>query len=331
MTERVQKWDILKFILMFLVVLGHIIKMYIPKSEAGNYIAVVIYTFHMPVFLFISGLFSKRTVAEKRYTSVFSYFVLYLLMKLVMFIFQVIFYNDYSFSLLSEREIPWYPLALGFMYLITIAVRKLPKVYVFVLSIILACFVGYDSSISTFLVLSRTIVFYPFFFAGYCFDAKRVNEWLSKPWVRCISVAVIIVFLAVHYIYLDWFLAISGLCTGQNPFNTLGQYERIGGIIRFVYYIAVFIIGAAVISLTPSKTPKGIVARLGSRSVQAYVLHKPLLDIIYFTFGANGIMKAIYPSHPKALIFPLALIVTIICSLKIFEPVFNLILKPKNN
>ena len=53
-----------------------------------------------------------------------------------------------------------------------------------------------------------------------------------------------------------------------------------------------------VISVTPEKTYKGLMAKWGSRSVQVFVLHKFFMDLFYAGFGANSIMAKICPSHP---------------------------------
>lgn len=51
-------WDTLKGILIVLVVLGH------TGTALGEKILSVIYSFHMPLFLFISGYFSKRDMSK---------------------------------------------------------------------------------------------------------------------------------------------------------------------------------------------------------------------------------------------------------------------------
>ena len=54
--ERSSKWDILKFAMIFLVVLGHAAEYNLRSSESMRSLFFFIYTFHMPVFIFVSGL-----------------------------------------------------------------------------------------------------------------------------------------------------------------------------------------------------------------------------------------------------------------------------------
>lgn len=326
---RIEKWDNLKFILIFLVVLGHICDMYTKRTETVSSLIYFIYIFHMPLFLFVSGLFSKKNIDNKRYHNIILYFVLYIIIKFVCSISNAIFYQRFNFSLLSEGGIPWYAFALFAFSLITIALRSFPRRYIMIASIMLACFVGYDNSISDFLVMSRIIVFYPFFFMGYCVDSNKVNDILSKRQIKIIS-AIMLILLAVFIVmFIDKIGIFSVLMTGRNPFSKLGDYAKYGAALRLIYYFVVFLVGAMVISVTPEKTYKGLMAKWGSRSVQVFVLHKFFMDLFYAGFGANSIMAKICPSHPKLLIFPLTILIVAICSLKIWEPLFDRVLKPK--
>lgn len=55
--EREYQYDNMKFILILLVVFGHLLE-YI-RGDISENIYRIIYTFHMPVFVFISGYFAK--------------------------------------------------------------------------------------------------------------------------------------------------------------------------------------------------------------------------------------------------------------------------------
>ena len=51
-------WDSLKFILIFLVVYGHIAPHYLGGGPFNMAIYNLVYLFHMPLFIFVSGRFS---------------------------------------------------------------------------------------------------------------------------------------------------------------------------------------------------------------------------------------------------------------------------------
>ena len=58
---RVAHWDNIKFTMITLMVIGHFTDSVIQYSDVCKSIFLFIYAYHMPVLLFISGLFYKRT------------------------------------------------------------------------------------------------------------------------------------------------------------------------------------------------------------------------------------------------------------------------------
>ena len=65
--ERDYFFDNIKAVLIFLVVLGHFL---LPIHGEGNVLVLIkrlIYVFHMPLFVFVSGYFSKRIYKDGKY------------------------------------------------------------------------------------------------------------------------------------------------------------------------------------------------------------------------------------------------------------------------
>lgn len=65
MSKRIDYWDNMKAVLIFLVVLGHVI---LPVRENNDVLSVLFYTiylFHMPAFVFVAGFFSKNYVKKE--------------------------------------------------------------------------------------------------------------------------------------------------------------------------------------------------------------------------------------------------------------------------
>ena len=71
-------------------------------------------------------------------------------------------------------------------HLPTIFLKLEPK-YLLTISIILACFIGYDASISDKLILSRTIVYYPFFLSGYYLDPSKVVNFCKQRKIQILK------------------------------------------------------------------------------------------------------------------------------------------------
>lgn len=52
-------FDNAKFILIFLVVFGHLMQPFVADYDSVHILYIFIYTFHMPAFILISGYFAK--------------------------------------------------------------------------------------------------------------------------------------------------------------------------------------------------------------------------------------------------------------------------------
>lgn len=61
-TNRGLAIDNLKGFLIFLVVLGHLLELGFVNSDAGNVLDRVIYSSHMPAFVFTMGMFAKNDI-----------------------------------------------------------------------------------------------------------------------------------------------------------------------------------------------------------------------------------------------------------------------------
>lgn len=324
--KRISLWDNLKFILIFLVVVGHFIDFHTYHSTNMKRLFFYIYIFHMPLFIFISGLFSKKNINERKYRKIFEYLILYLALQIIFFTSNVITNGPFSITFFYEGGIPWFMLSLFFFNLLTIFLKRLNYKYLFTLSIILACFIGYDAQITDFLALSRTIVFYPFFLAGYYFDSNKVIEFCKRKKIKMLSVIFLLLSAIICYLFISKLYIFRPLITGRNPFNTLGHFYKYGCIIRLIYYLVATLFIISLISLTPSKnTP---FTSLGARSLQVYILHFPCILIFYRILHGYKILEYM-PSY--LMIIPLALLLTIVLSQKQLEKPINFIKTIKFN
>lgn len=327
MKKRIEKWDVLKFGLIFLVVLGHICDQYVKQSEAVRAIWICIYSFHMPLFFFVSGLFSKRKVNEKQYTKIFSYFALYIVAQMALLLAKIFFAGNYELQLLDTRDTPWFIFVLFWYYLITIALKSFDKKYILTGTVILACMAGYDDTIADMMQLSRLIVFYPFFYLGYCVEEESVRKALSNRFLKIVSVVVLGIAVAVVYNKIESVCWIRPLLTGRNPFSKLNSvYYCAGGLLRLCYYIVSVLVGAMVIAITPEHLWKA--ARWGSRSIQVYILHRPCIILFCSRLHVENWLAQMWPSHYYVFIIPMALLITIFCSWKIFEKPIRIMTEP---
>lgn len=326
--KRIALWDNIKFILIYLVVLGHFADYYVGESVIMRGLFLFIYFFHMPAFIYVSGIFSKSAVKQKNYQRVFEYFILYLFIKIFHLIIGIINTGKVGkFSLLSEGGLPWYAFALGVFVFVTIGLKNLNKKYLFCISVVLALAVGYDNSVSTKFVLSRIIVFYPFFLAGYYTEQKKLLDILNKKTVKSIAAILLIIFAGVIYFYSEKLYFLRPLLTGQNPYDNLDQWRNYGAILRGICYIVSFVLIFILMTLSPSK--ECIISKWGRHSVQVYALHYGLLHLFFGSLNLDEIFEKIFSRWEHLWIVPVSLVVTILFSMGFWEKLLYPIIKPK--
>ena len=166
--ERNYRVENIKIILIFFVIFGHLLE----SIREGDNLYKVIYSFHMPVFIFINGWCVtkrselKRTILRLAYS--------YVLLQLLYTFFNVHIINSGSVELSIQFTTPywllWYLMTLLIYYLFVPVISTNNFIFAFSIvagSILLAVMAGFDTSVGYYMSLSRTIVFFPYFVCGY--------------------------------------------------------------------------------------------------------------------------------------------------------------------
>lgn len=328
-SRRVDKWDNLKFFLIFFVVLGHILDVYAPVSEVCGQIRFFIYIFHMPLFLFVSGLFSKKNVKERRYTNIFSYLIMYFAIKLLIFISRWVADGKApAFRLFTEGSAPWYAFTLCAFSLITIALDKIKPSYVLILSIIVGCAAGYDTSLGDKLCLSRIFAFYPFFYAGYITNEFEIRKLTQKKYIKFLAVLIIAAAGVIVYFFYDYIDCYRLLFTGRNPFIKIyGANVPYACLGRLACYAISSLLGFAFIALAPEYAPS-FITKTGAKTIQIYALHMPLKFIYLGLIEKQYRLDTYFVGKLPLYSLIISVVLMIICALPIWSPLFNAITKP---
>ncbi len=333
--QRIEKWDIARGVLMFLVVLGHMVIDLTSDSVRMRALYLFLYSFHMPCFLFLDGLFSKRNIREKRYAHIFSYLLLYLVCKALITITNGIISGNFDFDLLNENGIAWYGLALFWCSLLTIFLNRFSKKWVFCAAIILGCLIGYDNNLGDFLVLSKTIVFFPFFFAGYCIDPNDLEEKLSSIRIKICGTVILLIFAAICFLATDTLYFARVIFSGRIPYSVMGNqtYDMenlvmYGGICRLIYYFLAAALCISFLAIIPEHVHRlSYLAVIGRRTLQIYLLHRPIIFILYRGLHLPEFLSA--HSISFLVIIPLAILLTLFLSLPFWESPVRAIIYPQ--
>jgi len=284
--ERLSLWDNAKFILMTLVVIGHFADTYESSSALLRGVTLFLYSFHMPAFIFISGLFCKSAAQSRDFPlkKAAVYLKLFLLVQILIYIaVKLTVYPPYKLRLLTINTAAWFGFALFAFYALTWIISGVKGIYTLPAAIAISCFCGYLENLGDFLVLSRILVFYPFFLAGYLTPLDRIAALLERRVLKYASA----VFLAAiaSAIYLSGAYAESpytflmSLFRGRFSFSAVAAASFAPAVPWFAVRGTHLIFSAAMTLAVFAVIPAGasFLTKLGQRTLSVYAFHMPVL------------------------------------------------------
>lgn len=170
--QRNIRIDSTKGALILLVVFGHLLEVFV-RDPLYRAVYSAIYLFHMPLFVMISGMFSKARLGGKDYAGILTRLVIPLILFQFLYLLPAALKSGPS-SMLSLQPywLLWFLLALMFWKLALPRFVQLP--FPVALAVILALAAGYSARIGYAFSLSRTLYFFPFFLVGFLY-----KDWLA--------------------------------------------------------------------------------------------------------------------------------------------------------
>lgn len=328
-TKRIYKWDNLKCFLIVMVVIGHFVNQYAPISNTMKSLSLFIYSFHMPLFIFLSGLLQKKW-SERcpfRWDKPIYYIMIGYTLKFCIYGIKILFHQKAVFQWFEDTGIPWYMFAMAAFLVIAYLIKDLPVWFVLPISIMVACLIGYDEKIGSFLYLSRIIVFFPFYYIGYHLDLRKLQEMLDKLWIKCLSAIFLTDMILYTLAKIEDNYSYIRLFTGRNAYALI-NVENCGATHRLLFYMIAVLMGIAIISLTPNqKVP--VMGLVGRRTLQIYFWHRLVLYVLTFSGMTDSLIKNM-PSGWVWAYLGIAAALPFILSAKLFETPLTLIKNGEN-
>lgn len=262
-------YDNMKGILVFLVVFGHFLEL-CPATLQKNILYLVIYSFHMPAFLFFSGFFAKYHPRRMGQLAIL-YGIFQLLYRLFAhFALQSGSTLEPGGLLFTPYWLLWYiPVLLNYQLLLPLWTRRGPrqKIGLLALSICIALLCGYCKQIGYALSLSRFLVFLPFFLLGNLAGTHRTQIASSNR--------KFLLFLAVLVSISSLYLCRSGQFTPQMLYGSysyaIGYHPGIR--LQAMGIATAWIVFLAALSNTILVRPAPILSYIGSHTLPIYLLH----------------------------------------------------------
>jgi fucose 4-O-acetylase-like acetyltransferase len=327
---RVALWDNLKAVLIFLVVFAHL-----SRRINGDYpvmagIFFFIYLFHMPAFIFVSGLFCKNAVKKHNYNRAFSFLLLYLLVKLLVYVLTVLISDELpTMKLFADGGVSWYGLAMCFFLLMTMFLQRFHPVYIMVLSLVMGCIAGYCEDVGTVGTFSRVLVYYPFFLAGFYLKPEKLAEVTGKWYARLAGLAVLI---AAAWLCISNITVLEPLTEflkgkGSYPSYLSDELAPYGGWMRLGLYVVSFLLIFALAAVTPRRHIP-VVSTVGKRTLSVYALHYPLVRYFYTEFVMSDFVLAHWSNHYILAYGVISLLIVLVFAAKPFDWLVTKLITP---
>lgn len=251
----------LKFLLIFLVIYGHLIESRIWQEQILMIQYRLIYLIHMPLFSFLSGLFIKTTNdCKKQLSRLVPVYILTQLLAAILVGDSVKPFTPYWHLWYLLSNCIWLCLAWGWLALF----HGKCGVWILLGSALLGCAVGYADFIGRAFSLSRSVVFLPYFWLGLLCDPK--TKWNKfRHFGACALATGFIIALCVWNYLPTKFLYHA---------TAYGKIEN-GAILRLTCYFLAALFGFAMLTLIPEQ--RFWFTKLGADTTPAYLLHAPIV------------------------------------------------------
>ncbi|MGO5317182.1 acyltransferase family protein [Paraeggerthella sp. LCP19S3_G8] len=318
--QRVAYYDNLKGILIVLVVVGHLLE---PVAVSANMTTMqfvdFIYLFHMPLFIFVSGLFCKSICKKGIFRADVALFymtvcfLLYSGLQLERVLLGT--FKSYDLFTLSNGSIPWYLMALA-AYVVAVPLFSRIKPTVALAGAFFLAIASGFSDAGDFLTASRILVYLPFFLLGFYMRHEWILQSLERfenstfLWSKLTALRVVAVvglgILLIGFFMLDEEMLVfcKKLFTGRNSYESISSSSGLDVsvvvccIARASYYVVVCLASACVMVLTPRRK-LFLLTGTGAHSLQTYILH----PFVYYALNKYGFSSGLYNALPDSVAF----------------------------
>ena len=287
---RVEWLDALKGVLIILVAVGHFllpIRKYFPDFAPITATYDLIYLFHMPLFVFVSGLLSKHAVdgnGRLNVNRIITYIAIAFAFNLATLLVDGTTIDWYHLTNMSGAA--WYVMSLAAWTALVPLLKGLKPSVGMLLSVAVCVIASTQDAGTDLLSIGRTMHFMPYFAAGYYLnvaDVERLRSGAPRVVAICAGVTSVAAYLAFNDAVSDAFFLVYG--NGGCGMRLIDAVPALLGVSALGVGLSV-----ACVSLVPGRC--GLLAALGRRSFQVYVAHR-LLRGVFASCGAYGALGSV--------------------------------------
>lgn len=282
---RQAKFDNLRALLIVLVVYCHLSGAF----QLGGPSYQIIYTFHMPAFIFVSGYFASQKNAWRT-------LAIYAVTQVLDFIFYRFVYGseELAFRLTEPYMFGWYLMSL-FWYQLLIPLIDLKRPWqrgLFLLgAFVAAVAVGFDTNAGYWLSVSRTVVYLPFFAAGLYLRRAKDGGLVLPRWAK-ITVALVSAAVCAYGVYYALGHRLNyAFLYGAQAYATFRMNIVEAAFTRAQYLVFAAAWTALLLVITPDRQLP-IITRTGRNTLPVFILHGYIAALMFkhglWVFGEAG-------------------------------------------
>lgn len=309
MKQRDYYFDNAKFILIFFVVFGHLLRSFIEDNEMIYNLYKVIYTFHMPAFILVSGFFARGFNKKGYVMKIAKKLILpYFIFQLIYSIFYYFLYSKSTFTMdpLNPHWSLWFLISLFCWNIMLIGFSKLNAPIGLLVAFGMGLGVGYVDWISNYLSLSRTFVFFPLFLIGYHLTKDHISTLTRPAFKAGALVTFALVFLGFYFnpdIDYKWLL-------GSKPYSLMEAASIASMFTRLGFYLLSLLMVFSFLTIVPKK--QYFFTDLGKNTLYVYLLH----GFFVRTFRESEVQDFFHSPERILLLAVIALLLTFLLSSK---------------
>ena len=267
--KRIYLFDNLKAILIFLVVLGHMIE-YISGASFYKVIYLFIYSFHMPLFVYISGYFANSNYEKTLKNVLYPYVV-----------FQIIYVIFDRFALKGSATLSFVAPYWALWYLVALATwrctipffetdKKEKATILLLCAFVVSLVAGYDVKLGYYLAFSRVAVLFPFFLMGF-YQRKFISFESLEKWRKNIPIKALLTLLAMGILAV--IIVFSDKINSAWLHNAYAYSVLEYNIfIRFAIFFSALVLTALLVLITTNKNIP-YVTYMGQNCIYIFLLH----------------------------------------------------------
>lgn len=314
---REARWDNARCFLICSVVIGHMLYHFLDKSDLARSLYLFIYSYHMPAFVFLSGLFSVNVIRRKQYDKVLFYICIYLLMNVTEALAASVGTGKMQFHLFWESGPAWYALAMAVWYLISFLLERIFPDYSkgrwFVITLCIAIAAGYDNHLGDHFASARILTFYPFFVLGTALKRDVISRYVQKMVARISAWLVMLAVLCCSLFLSEYASALLKILKGKYAYTQMGLDSPYAIPVRVVYYTFSILMCLVLLAMVSGR--KTFFTKIGEKTLPIFVWHPAILTLLFTGFGIKSWILTVWPLHYVAAAVLLAILIVFVCAL----------------